>query len=356
MANYYVSPMGDPGVAGAVSNLASIFGSDRTRAKGELVGTQTRKLRAEADAREYQNQQVGALAKIFADNPQLAAVLGAGQGNSQQMAGAVGAFQEQEFRRRAAEAAAAGDFTGANAPLFGVANAPVAVNQIQSGYQLNPFQAGGAAAPTGKTLAEIVTQEASARQHDASAASSNASAGAAGALEALRRDQMANPEKYRTAGRGAGAPLNVSPQATVSLDKMVGQMAPNGAVFPNDLRNEVLTRASQLYQQNRNAQQSVADAFAELTETTPEVEGSVLNILPFTSGPVRNQPAKIGRKGAAPAQADPPPAQGAQAAPLPAASAMPPPQALQSLQEGKVTTFRNGQKWTLQNGQPKQVQ
>jgi len=33
-----------------------------------------------------------------------------------------------------------------------------------------------------------------------------------------------------------------------------------------------------------------------------------------------------------------------------------PPQALQQLKEGHVTTFANGQKWTIENGQPKQVQ
>lgn len=32
-----------------------------------------------------------------------------------------------------------------------------------------------------------------------------------------------------------------------------------------------------------------------------------------------------------------------------------PPQALSQLQEGKTTTFRNGQVWTLQNGQPKRI-
>ncbi len=38
------------------------------------------------------------------------------------------------------------------------------------------------------------------------------------------------------------------------------------------------------------------------------------------------------------------------------AQAGPPPQALQSLKEGIVTTFANGQRWTLRNGKPEQVQ
>ena len=39
----------------------------------------------------------------------------------------------------------------------------------------------------------------------------------------------------------------------------------------------------------------------------------------------------------------------------PAASDVLPPQAAQSLKEGRVTTFKNGSKWTLQDGKPTRV-
>lgn len=301
MASYHISPMGDPVLASAVSNLAQIFAPKAaTRAAGELAGAKVRSETALADAREYQNEQVRGLAQVFAENPQLAAVLGAGQGNAQQMAAAIGAFQEQRLRQQAADAAARGDYTGANAPLFGVASGPVAVNQIQGGYQLNPYVAGGDLRATGKTLAEIVTEEARAAAQRASAAQSYASAAAASALADMRRDQMANPGKYRAAG--GGAPLDISPQDAVVLDKLVGQMVPAGAEFPDDVRNDVLTRAAQLYQQTRNAQQSVADAFAELADVEPAVDTPWYN--PFT----RDKPAQVVRRGTA---AAPAPAQAA---------------------------------------------
>lgn len=45
------------------------------------------------------------------------------------------------------------------------------------------------------------------------------------------------------------------------------------------------------------------------------------------------------------------------AMPQQAAAAQPilPPAAMQALKEGHITTFNNGQKWTLRNGQPEQV-
>lgn len=298
MASYHISPMGDPVLAGAVSNLAQIFApKPATRAAGELAGAKVRSETALADAREYQNEQVRGLAQVFAENPQLAAVLGAGQGNAQQMAQAIGAFQEQRFRQQAADAAARGDYTGANAPLFGVASGPVAVNQVQGGYQLNPYVAGGDLNATGKTLAEIVTEEARAAAQRANAAQSYASAGAHRALEELRRDRVANPGKYRAGGGGESKPTKVSPNDVQNLDKLIGQLVPAGADFPDDVRNDVLTRAAAIYQQTGNAQQSVADAFAELADVTPAVDTPWYN--PFT----RDKPAAVTRRGTAAAPA-----------------------------------------------------
>jgi len=298
MASYHISPMGDPVLAGAVSNLAQIFAPKAaTRAAGELAGAKVRSETAMADAREYQNEQVRGLAQVFAENPQLAAVLGAGQGNAQQMAAAIGAFQEQRLRQQAAEAAARGDYTAANAPLWGVASGPVAVNQVQGGYQLNPYVAGGDLKATGKTLAEIVTEEARAAAQRANAAQYYASAGAYRALEEQRRDRIANPDKYRSSSNGAGKPTKVSPSDVQNLDKLIGQLVPAGADFPDDVRNDVLTRAAAIYQQTGNAQQSVADAFAELADVTPAVDTPWYN--PFT----RDKPAQVVRRGTAAAPA-----------------------------------------------------
>lgn len=299
MASYHISPMGDPVLAGAVSNLAQIFAPKAaTRAAGELAGARVRGETAKADAQEYQNQQVRGLAQVFAENPQLAAVLGAGQGNAQQMAQAVGAFQEQRLRQQAAEAAARGDYTGANAPLFGVANGPVAVNKVEGGYQLNPYVAGGDLNATSQTLAEIVTEEARAAAQRANAAQSYASAGAHHALAEQRRDRMANPGKYRAGGGSEPKPTKVSPNDVKNLDKLIGQLAA-GADFPVDVRNDVLTRAAAIYQQTGNAQQSVADAFAELADVAPAVDTPWYN--PFT----RDKPAAVTRRAApaAPGQA-----------------------------------------------------
>lgn len=53
---------------------------------------------------------------------------------------------------------------------------------------------------------------------------------------------------------------------------------------------------------------------------------------------------------------EPPAGNAPAAAPAPAGGGALPPQAVQQLREGNVTTFRNGQRWTLRNGQPVQVQ
>lgn len=305
MPSYHVSPMGDPTLAGAVSNLAQVFApKQRTIAAGELAGAQVRKTRGQADQIEYQNQQISKLAEIFAANPELAAVLGAGQGNAQQMAGAVGAFRAMDAKKAARDKAVGGDYTGAAAEQFYLADKPVAVNDIDSGYQINPYVAGGTMTPTGKTLAEIVTQEATTGLRHAQANSANAAAGASNARAAKTRDEMANPERYRAPPRAAASgqpkPTKVSPNDVKALDKLIGQLAPAGSEFPTDVRNDVLTRAAANYQQTGNAQQSVADAFAELTSTTPAVDTPWYN--PFT----RDQPAKVGRKApAAPAPAAP---------------------------------------------------
>ncbi len=74
-----------------------------------------------------------------------AALLAAGGGNAQQLTSGLGGLREQGFRQAAAEAAALGDVQGANAQLFGVANAPVQVTGISDGVAYNRLAAPGEA-------------------------------------------------------------------------------------------------------------------------------------------------------------------------------------------------------------------
>jgi hypothetical protein len=68
---------------------------------------------------------------------------------------------------------------------------------------------------------------------------------------------------------------------------------------------------------------------------------------PKVSDKLPTAPSEPGKVVAgAPATAGPAPAPG---------GAMPPPEAISALKEGQVTTFENGQKWTLKNGKPEQV-
>lgn len=72
------------------------------------------------------------------------------------------------------------------------------------------------------------------------------------------------------------------------------------------------------------------------------------------SGAVQGGRAAAGKTtNRAPTASAAPPVSAAQPAQAPAQA--PPPQVLQSLKEGVIATFGNGQKWTLRNGQPVQV-
>lgn len=63
-------------------------------------------------------------------------------------------LQEIGFRDAAVEAGIP-ELGAMNANLAGVANGPIKTNDIDSGYQINPYQAGGAAIPTQGELGKI---------------------------------------------------------------------------------------------------------------------------------------------------------------------------------------------------------
>lgn len=69
-------------------------------------------------------------------------------------------FDEAGYRRAAVERATLGDMAGANAQLVGLATGPLKVNAIDGGYQLNPYEVGGAATPTPGELANVALRQA----------------------------------------------------------------------------------------------------------------------------------------------------------------------------------------------------
>jgi len=98
--------------------------------------------------------------------------------NPQQASGYQLDQQELGFRGDAATRAQAGDFTGANAALMGVANGPQALADIQDGMLLaNRFaEGGGSVTPTPLGTARIGAEEALATQRTASAGAHDARA------------------------------------------------------------------------------------------------------------------------------------------------------------------------------------
>ena len=275
MARTFVSPMGDPTFANAAISLAeALFPNPVNQARARMMGAQYQGQLASNEQTNLenvglsdQNNAYASLADVLGD-PLVATVLRAGRGNAAQLSDALGNFQEQGFRQGARDKAVAGNMQGAVAEQFGLANGPVQINQIDDGYQLNPYQLDGKITATGKTTAQIAAEQARADQFRAGAAQNYAQAGAARALEAQRRDQMENPEKYRTGTRGGGV-TDISPAESLAIGKMVMQSIPPGAEFPVDLQNQIITRASQLYQGNGNAQDSVAQAIGEIAQISP---------------------------------------------------------------------------------------
>ncbi len=142
-----------------------------------------------------------------------AALLAAGGGNAQQLTSGLGGLREQGFRQAAAEAAALGDVQGANAQLFGVANAPVQVTGISDGVAYNRLAAPGEADLTVTPLGEATI-----RQRDASANASHARAhatrqrlGIAQQQFDLQRAGQWNPSGSVAPSGGAGGGKRTQP-------------------------------------------------------------------------------------------------------------------------------------------------
>lgn len=255
--------------ANAAANIGeALFPSARTVAQGKIAGqtlselvARTRKGTAEAAGLEDQNSALAdAVLEQAGLNPMQRALIRAGRGNAQQLAAGAQTVQQMGGDQSAADAFATGDFTGASAGRLRGGRDPLAVNKIEGGYQLNPYQQGGEITATGETLADILAANALVEQREAAAG--------------FDRERTANPERFRAAP--ASKTSEITPSEAKALDDLIGNYLPSvGAgkdAIPAEidpaLRNAVLTRASELLRQGGDAQAAVNQAFGELVEQT----------------------------------------------------------------------------------------
>lgn len=265
--------------AAAAGNLGeALFPSARTVAAGRIAGQQlselaarTQKQQAETAGIEDQNSALAAAVLEAAGlSPLEVAVTRAGRGNSQQIMEGLQTSQQMQGDRSAADAFAGGDYVGASAGRLRGGREPLPVNKIEGGYQLNPYEAGGATTATTETLADILASEALVRQRDAEAGYNLA--------------RTADPARFRAPG--AGKTSEITPTEAKALDDLIGNFLPSistgkdtsmPAEIDPMLRNQVLTRAAELLRAGGDAQQAVNQAFSELVQESqkgaPAVEG-----------------------------------------------------------------------------------
>lgn len=200
------------------NNLAGAFGGDTgaaySRGQESAARVQTLLLTAKQkrDEAMAQEQLQAEMAKAGIPPEQASVIstaLRAGY-NPEQISGYRGDVQEQGFRGGAVERALAGDFTGANANLFGVANGPQALPDVQDGMLLSNVFAEGA--PTSVTP----VGQARIGQADAAATASYARAN-------LANTQAAVGGYNPNTGRGGGAQAAFTAPAQASLLAALGQ-------------------------------------------------------------------------------------------------------------------------------------
>lgn len=351
MARGFVSPMGDPTWAAATASLAdALFPDARKQAaikmagaqyQGQLLGNDQTSL--ENDDWRRRNTNMDALGGLIVDPTRRAAILGGG-GNASQLAEAIGKYAEQDFRQGARDRAVRGDWTGANGELFGVASGPQRINDIDSGYQLNPFVEGGDMNATSATLADIVVK-------NAQAANQRAQAGQHAAQAGYWSERTANPGKFHAPGAGRNADGKLSettPAELKTIEAMIVQSLPDGAQYSGADTLAAAARASELFRAGGDAGAAITQAMQETLRIDPADDGTVI---------VSRVPAGGGVD-----WIDPPPVGGAPSAMPPAGPAgidwiMPPPPgpaAAPAAPAGKPVRARNpktGQMVELRNGQ-----
>lgn len=285
MASRYLSTHAQPW-AEAASNLASVFfPNGRTEAAGRMAGQQLSELAARTDKARaeaaYQQDQNAALTDAALEaagfDPKMRAFIRVGRGTANQLASAYQTMGQIAADAAAGDAYARRDFVGTVAAQLRGGRNPLEVNRVQDGYQLNPFDAGGQITATGKTMTDIAATQALRRQRDAAAGYDMA--------------RTVDPQRFQS--QGSSSIPKVTPTDAANIDNLIGNYiasigSGNGAipgVIDPALRNEVLTRASELYRQTGDAQASVAQAFNELVELeqagtapTPAVDEPFYNI------------------------------------------------------------------------------
>ncbi|GEM_PF-2421239 len=160
-------------LAGGVDTSAAY---DRGAARAAQLSSLIAAARTKQAEAQAQTRLPGALVALGLP-ADLATVVQGGY-NPEQLSGYMGDVQEQGFRGDAVARALAGDFGGANANLFGVANGPQQLATVEGQNLLaNRFlPGGGGLTTTQQGQAQIGADQARARASDASAASSYASA------------------------------------------------------------------------------------------------------------------------------------------------------------------------------------
>lgn len=229
-------------------------GSDTTAAYQRGVAQQAEVERLVAEARikkseiDSRMRAPGALVALGA--PADLATLAFAGIDPTKISGYTGQMQEQGFRGDAVARALAGDFDGANANLFGVANGPQALASIQDQNLINNqfLAGGGGVSTTDQGRATIRQRDAAAAASRASAASSYATADATRRRLAiaegqfdLQRRGMWNPSGNVAGGAGAaGSPklteqqskdlvyLRRGSEANALLDALAGNMTATG--------------------------------------------------------------------------------------------------------------------------------
>lgn len=337
MARAFYSPMGDPTYANAAASIAeALFPSQRTRAAGQMAGAQFRGQQLGNEQTALENAALSDQNAAWAAGPEgtgmtpelfARARLARDKATPTNLADAVAKDLEMTFRQGARDAALRGDYTAANAELFGVARGPQAVNKIDGGYRLNPLEEGGSLDATGKTQAEISLA-------GARAAAAGAAGRASDARASYYNERTTNPAKFMSPTKGPAAG-EVSPSEVKAMDDILGYYFPGAvpdedggtlaAVVDEGLRNEVLTRATELFTQTRNAQTAVNMAVQELMEVIPGKPGKDGFLLdtPGVAPVVRRKVGDVPTVGQAPGgmpAMTPPPAPAAPA-PAPAAAA-----------------------------------
>lgn len=278
---------GNPWVDGARSLGAALFPDVRAQAAGRMAGQQLSKLTADtqlAEAKAFGEQdQNEALAAAVLEaagfDPKTVALIRAGRGNADQLAGAYETTNRINADSAAGEFFAEGDYGGASAARLRGGRDPLQTNQIDEGYQLNPYDTGGDIAATGETLADIAATGALTRQRDASAA--------------YDRERTANPDRFRATPRAAAPkPVTISPAETKALADEAARFLPGDA---NNQANimAMVGRASELVTAGANPAQALQTAFSELFENVPEQVTGDNDWIPFNESTI---PGGVRRK------------------------------------------------------------